>query len=66
MKSKKKFKEIKLKMEFNPGTQKYEPKLPILKKGIKIKKWFDWQFMVFLILAVILISLSFYIFYLIN
>ncbi|MFH1327086.1 MAG: hypothetical protein ABIH59_03090 [archaeon] len=32
-----KTKEIKLPMKFNPGTQKYEPVLPIIKKGKTLK-----------------------------
>ncbi len=31
-------KEIKLKMEWNPGLNKYEPVLPIKNKKTKIKK----------------------------
>ena len=34
---KKKTEEIKLPMKFNPGTQKYEPSLPLRKTGKKVK-----------------------------
>jgi len=36
-KKKTKIKEIKLPMKFNPGTQKYEPSLPLRKTGKEIK-----------------------------
>ena len=40
MKNKKKVKEIKLIMKFNPGTMGYEPILPLsLIKKYNIKKW---------------------------
>jgi len=35
---KKKTKEIKLPVKFNPGTQKYEPELPVRKKEKLTKK----------------------------
>ncbi len=34
---KKKTKEIELPLDFNPGTQKYEPVLPVRKKGKKLR-----------------------------
>ena len=39
-KTKKKVKELRLKMKFNPGTMSYEPVLPVsLIKKYNIKKW---------------------------
>lgn len=53
MKKKSKIKEIKLPMKFNPGLQKYEPTLPILKKGKKPKIKVDWSIIILLILAIL-------------
>jgi hypothetical protein len=50
-------KEINLKVEFNPGTMKYEPVLPLRKAKKKIK--FEWGSLIILIIMIILITLGF-------
>ena len=53
MKQKKETKFVNLKMEFNPGTQKYEPILPL--KKVKNKIEVDWKFIITLIIAIIIL-----------
>ena len=50
---KKKIKEIKLPMRFNPGLEKYEPVLPARKAGKNFK--YDWKGVFFAIAMIILI-----------
>jgi len=52
---KKKTKELKLPMNFNVGLQKYEPVLPILRKGKKIKFKDAWQWIWVIIIALALL-----------
>ena len=53
-KTKKKVKELRLKMKFNPGTMSYEPVLPenkrLKKDNIKIAWWIILFFIIFLTL----------------
>ena len=44
-------KEIKLSMEFNPGLQKYEPKLPVRKSKKQIE--FNWITFLLIILGIL-------------
>ncbi len=52
-----KIKDIKLPMKFNPGTQKYEPSLPLRKTGkeVKIKLKLGDVIMIIIVLIMILI-----------
>lgn len=52
--SKKKIKEIPLKMEWNPGVHKYEPELPPRKTDKKQKIEVDWTFIGLLIIVAII------------
>ena len=56
-KKKNKTKEIKLRMKFNPGTQKYEPSLPLRKTGkeVKIKLKLGDVIMIIIVLIMIII-----------
>ena len=57
---KKKTKELKVPMKFNPGLQKYEPKLP-LKKGKEIEFKENWQLIKIMIIAILLFLLIYFI-----
>lgn len=54
---KKKTEEIKLPMKFNPGTQKYEPSLPLRKTGKKVKVKIDLKDIIIGITLLILITI---------
>lgn len=58
---KKKTKEMRLPTRFNPGTHKFEPVLPTLVKGKKVKFKDSWQW-----LWVILICIAIGVFFLDN
>jgi len=58
---KKKIKFLKIPMKFNPGKQKYEPNLPLTKKGEKPKIKINWHLMS-LIIILLLITLTIIIF----
>jgi len=60
-KKSKKPREIKLSMEFNPGRKKYEPVIPIIKKGKPVKLKPDWKYL-WPIIIFIIIVLGFVIF----
>jgi hypothetical protein len=51
---KKKLKEIKLQMKFNPGTLKYEPVIPVKKTGEKISSKLKIKWILIIILIMIL------------
>jgi len=51
----KKLKELKLPMKFNPGTKKYEPSLPIVKKGKKVKLKDIWKIIIFLLILILVL-----------
>jgi len=56
--AKKKIKEIKLPMKFNPGASKYEPILPARKADKKLEVPFNWKWIISIILIIaILIGL---------
>ena len=59
MKSKKqktkKIKEIKLPVKFNPGTQKYEPILPLRKTNKKLEIKTNWKWIIILVISVIIV-----------
>ncbi|MDP2629003.1 MAG: hypothetical protein Q8P15_03870 [Nanoarchaeota archaeon] len=51
-------KKIKLQMEFNPGLQKYEPKLPLKKSKGKIN--FNWKIFILILMGIALFGFLFY------
>lgn len=51
---KQKSKEIKLPMKFDAGKQKYEPELPVIKKGKKVKFKDFWMLILMILIAVAL------------
>lgn len=55
MKKKTKTREIKLPMRFNPGTQKYEPVLPLRKIGKKVKIKLKLRDIIMMIVVLIMI-----------
>ena len=59
---KKKVRELKLKMEFNPGREKYEPVLPLRKAGRKDKVKLNLKELLILVL-ILAIALSPFIFW---
>ncbi len=52
MKQKIKKKVIELKTEFNPGTMKYEPKLPLREKSVKGKT--NWELIIILLIILVI------------
>ena len=58
---KKKIKEIKLPVKFNPGLQKYEPELPTRKTGEKTKVKIKWVELIFFIIGIIILMTIFFI-----
>ncbi len=54
-KKNKRIKIIEPKMEFNPGTQKYELVLPLRKTGKKVKIKVSWKWIILLIIALIIL-----------
>ena len=61
---KKKARMINLPMEFNPGTQKYEPELPLKLSNKKRKIDINW-FGLFIIMLIITLGMLFLYFYLV-
>ena len=59
--NKEKTKEVKLKMRFNPGLQKYEPELPLKKTKRKTKVKINWLELVPIIIGVILLMIILFI-----
>ena len=57
MKKKTKTREIKLPMRFNPGTQKYEPVLPLRKTGKEVKVKMDLKDIIIGITLLILLTI---------
>lgn len=59
-KRKRKIKEFELPMEFNPGLSKFEPKLPLRKKQVNVKKkrnlWALW----YIIILILILALTLY------
>ena len=51
---KKKIKEIKPPMEFSVGLHKYEPVLPLIKTGKKVKFKDVWMLIIFIIIFIII------------
>jgi uncharacterized membrane protein len=66
MPKKTKTKEIKLPMEFNPGTEKYEPRLPVRKTKENVKKRIDNKFDLIIIIILIIFGLSLFVYSLIS
>jgi len=58
---KKKIKEVKLQMKFNPGLQKYEPTLPLRKIGEKTKVKINWAELIFFIIGITILMTIFFI-----
>lgn len=56
MKKTKKIKEIKLPMKFNPGTQKYEPTLPLRRTSEKFNVKINLKDIIIVIATIILIT----------
>ena len=54
---KEKTKFVNLKMEFNPGTQKYEPVLPLKKKKENVKKRIEWIDLIMIIIMIIIVGI---------
>jgi hypothetical protein len=61
MKSEKQ-KEIKLPMEFNPGLQKYEPKLSLKRSKKDINKDFNWILFILILLGIFALGILAYYF----
>jgi len=53
---KKKTKEIRLPTRFNPALQKYEPILPVKRKGKEIKFKDAWQWILIILICAVLLT----------
>ncbi|GBE20102.1 MAG TPA: hypothetical protein ENG87_05200 [Candidatus Pacearchaeota archaeon] len=51
---------IKPSMKFNPGLKKYEPELPLRKRGRKVQSKVDWKWILIILGSLIIIGLMSY------
>lgn len=47
-------------MKFNPGLKKYEPELPLRKRGRKVQSKVDWKWILIILGSLIIIGLMSY------
>lgn len=52
----KRIKEIELPMEFNPGTKKYEPVLPLKETQKKLNQKIGWKYIILITIGMILLT----------
>ena len=61
MKKRTKVKDIFLPMKFNAGLKKFEPELPITKKGKKVEIKFSWELIVIIFGLIFIFGFLFFI-----
>ena len=61
MKKRTKVKNISLPMKFNAGLEKFEPELPIIKKGKKVEIKFSWELIVIIFGLIFIFGFLFFI-----